>query len=372
MPKKSNTEEFILKAHNIHGDKYNYLNTNYSNSKINVVIICKIHGSFNQLPNVHLMGGGCPECGGKKKLNTNEFIEKAKLIHGNKYNYSLSVYKNTETPVKLICPKHNLFNITPHQHLSGKQGCKKCGNEKRFANQFKSQESILEKIKNIHGDKYIYDKVIYKGIDQHIILKCKIHGEFLITPHSIFNQKAGCKECGYIKLSKIFKLDQNDFIKKASLIHRNIYDYSRVVYKNTDKKVIIVCKKHGQFYQTPHSHLNGHGCSKCKQSNGEKEILFFLESKKIKYFYHKHLPGCIYKGKLFFDFYLPKLNICIEYDGIQHFKPIDYFGGLEQFNETIKKDLIKNDFCQKNNINLIRISYKENIIKKLKNEIKPC
>jgi hypothetical protein len=123
--KKLTTEEFIKKAKTIHGDKYDYNLVDYKNTYTKVKIICPIHGVFKQKPSDHLRNNGCPECSGTKKLTTKEFIEKAKAVHGDKYDYSLVKYKNTKTKVKIICPIHNTFEQRPNSHLKG-FGCPEC------------------------------------------------------------------------------------------------------------------------------------------------------------------------------------------------------------------------------------------------------
>ena len=129
--KKLSTEEWIQKAKKVHGDKYDYSKVKYYNAHTKVCIICPIHGEFWQTPASHLMGNACPKCGGKTKLNTDKFIHRAKEIHGDKYDYSKVEYINATTKVCIICPIHGEFWQTPAKHLSGK-GCKKCGIERNF------------------------------------------------------------------------------------------------------------------------------------------------------------------------------------------------------------------------------------------------
>jgi len=125
MGKRKTTEEFIVDAYCKHGDRYNYKFVEYKNAKTKVKIICSTHGIFEQTPGNHLNGKGCSECSGNKKLNTEEFIEKAKAIHGNKYDYSLVEYKNAKINIKIICSEHGIFEQIVSNHLSGK-GCSKC------------------------------------------------------------------------------------------------------------------------------------------------------------------------------------------------------------------------------------------------------
>jgi very-short-patch-repair endonuclease len=164
-------------------------------------------------------------------------------------------------------------------------------------------------------------------------------------------------------MKKFFTTEE--FIGKSKLKHDNKYDYSLVEYKNLRSKVKIICPVHGVFEQKADAHKDGNGCFRCNDSKGEKEIALILEEMKIKYYREFSFKECSYKDILYFDFYLPELNILIEYDGEQHYKPIKYLGGEERYLEQKKKDEIKNNFCFKNNITLLRIKYNEDIREKL-------
>lgn len=122
----SNLDEFTLKSKQVHGDKYDYSESNYVNSKTKIRITCPIHGGFFQEPSAHLAGQGCPRCGGTGKLSTEIFIERASKIHNNKYDYSLVDYVTTDVPVKIICPTHGLFSQLPIVHLYRGSGCQAC------------------------------------------------------------------------------------------------------------------------------------------------------------------------------------------------------------------------------------------------------
>ena len=138
-PRTKTTEQFIIDAKSIHGDKYDYSLVDYINNKSKVKIICPTHGEFEQIPYSHLSGKGCPKCKGDKsrilnQSNTEEFINKADKIHDNKYDYSLVEYENARTKVKIICHVHGEFEQTPASHLSG-HGCPKCkANNQRILN----------------------------------------------------------------------------------------------------------------------------------------------------------------------------------------------------------------------------------------------
>ena len=147
------------------------------------------------------------------------------------------------------------------------------------------------------------------------------------------------------------------------------YDYSLVDYTDSKTKVKIICPKHGVFEQIPSGHLNGRGCSKCKESKGEKIIRAYLMGNNIKFISQKRFKDCRDKYPLPFDFYLPDYNTCIEFNGRQHYVPVELFGGQNQLNKQKKNDRIKMMYCDKNKIALIIIKHNENVGEKLINEI---
>ena len=130
-------------------------------------------------------------------------------------------------------------------------------------------------------------------------------------------------------------------------------------YLNSKIPVIITCPHHGDFYQQPSNHLDGKGCPICNQSKGEFSINNWLVNNNIEFDRQKKFIDCVNKFNLSFDFWIKDKNLLIEYDGMQHFKPLGFMGGDKKLEYTIKCDKIKNDYCFKNNIKLLRISYKE-------------
>ena len=247
--KKVSTEEFIKKAKKIHNNRYNYSKVEYINAKAKVCITCPIHGEFWQLPEVHLRGGGCPKCSGKN-ITTEEFINRAREVHGDKYDYSKVKYGDSKTKVCIICPKHGEFWQLPGNHLRGK-GCILCSKPVYNTNSF------IEEAKKVHGDKYDYSKAKYTKAIEKVCIICPIHGEFWQTPNSHLRGQ-GCPKCGGSK-----QLTTKEFIGKAREIHGDKYDYSKVEYVNANTKVCIICPIHGEFWQTPTSHLNSSGCPVC-------------------------------------------------------------------------------------------------------------
>ena len=213
--KRLTTEEFIKRAKEVHGDKYDYSKIEYKNSKARIEVICPIHGSFWQIPNGHLSGNGCPKCNGGVQLFTETFIQKEKEIHGNKYDYSKVKYKNSKEKVCIICPKHGKFWQVARNHLHG-AGCSKCNGGVQLATQ-----DFIQKAKEIHGNKYDYSKAKYKKATEKVEIVCPEHGSFWQTPANHL-QGQGCPVC-----NKKNKLTTEEFIKRAQKVHENKYNYSK-------------------------------------------------------------------------------------------------------------------------------------------------
>lgn len=308
-----------------------------------------------------------------KKLTQEQFIEKTKQIHGNEYDYSKAEYINAKTKINIICSKHGEFTQTPDCHLQG-QGCPKCKNEKIGEKNKFTQEQFIEKANNIHNFKYNYSQVIYNGYDYKVSIICPIHGKFEQQAGSHL-RGTGCFKCGTLLQVSKRTLPQKEFIKRANIIHDNFYDYSETEYKHSKIKIKIICPIHGSFWQTPGHHLNGCGCPKCNSSKGEKQINKYLKNNNIQFLEQYRFKDCRNKKPLPFDFYLPEQNMCIEFDGIQHFIPNypknDILKSNNIFLRTKIHDQIKNQYCLNNNIKLLRISYldQKNIITILNKEI---
>ncbi|MDR0675740.1 MAG: hypothetical protein LBF97_01715 [Elusimicrobiota bacterium] len=292
---------------------------------------------------------------------TEQFIKQAKEVHGDKYDYSLVEYINNYTKIKIICPEHGVFEQIPKHHLNGSK-CKKCINKKRSLDKTYTLNIFIQKAKEVHGDKYDYSLVEYINSETKIKIICPIHGVFEQTPH-LHIRGSGCRKCYNKKISKRLSKTTEQFIKQAKEVHGDKYDYSLVEYKDERNKIKIICKKHGVFEQQPIVHLiQKCGCPICNESKGEKEVFNILLEKNINFIIQHKFEDCKNKRKLPFDFYLPEHNMCIEYQGIQHYKPKF---GLDEFNKTILRDKIKKEYCEKNNIKLIEIRYNENIKEKL-------
>jgi hypothetical protein len=270
------TELFIEKSKLVHGDRYDYSKVDYNKSKANIIITCKVHGDFLQTPNNHLRGANC----NKKKSPLNEFIKRCNEIHGYIYDYSKVDYIDANTKIIIICKEHGEFYKTPSKHTNAKQGCAKCSGY-----YIPTTDEFIENARLVHGDKYNYSKVDYKYSYENVIITCKIHGDFLQRPGNHIKSKQGCPKCG-----GSCKSNTIEFIEKSIKIHGDIYDYSKVNYIDATSKIIISCKFHGDFEQQPYSHLNGHGCYMCCKNRKLNTIEFIDRSNIIhnnKYDYSK-------------------------------------------------------------------------------------
>lgn len=322
-----------------------------------------------------------------KDKKTKEFIKKSLRKHGDRYDYFNTVYLSSKKKVEIICRKHKPYKQLPLGHLES-IGCKLCANEnmKNFVDYSKSSkrekmntEKFIIRSRKIFGNFYDYSKTKYTRMKDKVIIICPKHGEFEQTAHNHLN-KNGCRECA-IEKSKTLNLKKriNDFIQKSIEKYHDLYDYKFVkeTYINQYTKIKIICNKCGLLFEiTPHAHLRGEGCSFCNFSKGEITIKTYLENKDIEFIQQYKFKDCKDKRPLPFDFYLPQYNLCVEYDGKGHFQKVDYRGKCtddklrENLEYVQKHDKIKTDYCKNNNINLLRISYKENIEEKLNDYFK--
>ena len=228
-------------------------------------------------------------------------------------------------------------------------------------------EELISRANKKHDNFYDYSLINgHKCMHDEIQVICPKHGIFITNWGGHIIKGRGCPKCA---LENQFDT-QDDFIKKAKIVHGDLYDYSKASYIKATKKVELICTKHGSFFQRPKDHLNNkQGCPKCKESKGERLIMEFFKNNNIQYEYQKSFPDLKDKGLLFFDFYIPNLNLCVEFDGEQHFRSVEGWGGEETFENVQRRDKMKNEYCKNNGIRLFRLSYvdydKKDIEKKL-------
>ena len=218
--KKLTTEEFIQKAREVHGDKYDYSKVKYVNSKTQVCIICKEHGEFPQQASNHLHGIGCPLCGiekrrAKRTHSIDAFLNTARAVHGNKYDYSKVNYVNKRTPVCITCPKHGEFMQSPQKHIAG-HGCEKCFRESQAKRYLMGRDKFIEKATVVHNGFYDYSAVEYVNSHTYVQIICPIHGAFPQIPSSHLRGH-GCPFCADIENGK----------KKRKWTHESCYEEAR-------------------------------------------------------------------------------------------------------------------------------------------------
>lgn len=212
-------------------------------------------------------------------MTKGEFINKAKQVHEIKYDYSLipSII-HTHEQVEIICPIHGKFTQEVRGHLKG-QNCPKCAREISASKRQYTLEEFITKANIKHNFYYTYDKVQYQRSDIPIIITCPKHGDFKQAPRDHLRGQ-GCADCAAEKGHPSKKKDTQTFIRQARVIHHDYYDYSKVIYQGKDTPIVIICPKHGEFKQTPHMHLSGQGCWRCRAhlSLFENEVRDYIKS----------------------------------------------------------------------------------------------
>ena len=404
-------QEFINRSIKTHDIQYDYSRVKYVNNLTPVEIICPKHGAFMQTPAEHMMGANCPRCVGNV-VTQDDYIQHASKQHHNKYDYSITVYRGNKEPIEYICPKHGVikqvagthlvsgcpycannvaidkerfiemvnekfgnkfdlsgidykgfkghkiiitcpvhgpFEMTPASFIRSKYGCPKCCIEGR-ADKFRlSRDEFVQRSSEVHNYKYDYSLIRDDmKMDEPVKIICPDHGVFIIKPTVHLHTKVGCPKC------RGRQMTVKDFIRDATKIHGKRYDYSLVEFKKYTDKVKIICPKHGIFTQRANIHARvGMGCPKCSESHLERKVQLALEKRKIKYIYQKPFDWLRFKGKQYLDFYLPKYNVAIECQGVQHFVADFRDGGQEGLALRQKMDENKYNLCKKHGIRIL-------------------
>ena len=340
---KYTTEQYIEKVKEVHGDKYDYSLVRYEGNKEKIQIICPEHGIFWQHAGAHLRGSQCPACSNVQKVTPDIFVNRASKIHEGKYDYSLVSFTSTNDFIDIICPIHGVFSQKVSIHLRG-YGCQYCGGSKRLTN-----EEFIEKANKVHNNKYNYSKSEYVNTSTKLCIICPDHGEFWQVPNNHL-LGAGCPKCA----GKYNDLEF--FIERSKKIHGDKYDYSKTEYVASTEKVCIICPVHGEFWQTPSGHMNGQGCPMCNQSHLERDVMKFLKTHKIKYEVQKSFEWLFSVRAMHLDFFLPDYSVAIECQGGQHFRSIDFYGGDAALQSTIERDNTKRLQCEEHGIRILYYS----------------
>lgn len=302
------------------------------------------------------------------KYNTQSFIERAQKIHGNKYNYKKSIYVTSNDKIIVTCPKHGDFQIVVSEHWRGKE-CPKCGIEKRSLSQSLTKEEFLRRAREKFGWKYEYDLSTYKNRYSLIKIKCPEHGEFWQKPRYHL-EGLGCPKCGRLHANKSNSDSLEDFLEKAKKSHPTGYLFNKVKLEDFNDKVTITCKKHGDFKMKRSLFVFGQNCPKCTLIN-QMKLLQKLETRFPNLTFQWEYKAD-WLGRQRIDIFISELKVAIEYDGIQHFVPLEFFGGKIEFEKRKKSDELKEQKCLKNGVKLFRLkyNYKEEDFENLCNIIK--
>lgn len=236
--KKYDKEEFIRRSNKIHNNKYNYVLSDYKNSRDKIKIICKIHGIFEQMPYNHLQGKGCHYCSRNQKITIQNFINKANKRHNNKYSYPDNNYVNNVTPIGIECKEHGIFKQTPGNHLKG-IGCAKCsGNRKLTIDEF------IEMANKKHNNLYKYPNSKYKNYESDIEIECPKHGMFKQIVRNHLTGR-GCPICnnskGELKILEILNINNINYKKQYIFNDLKYKSYLKFDFAIFDNNGIIKC-----------------------------------------------------------------------------------------------------------------------------------
>lgn len=206
-----------------------------------------------------------------KKITTEEFILRAKLIHGNKFDYSKSVYTKRKEPVIIRCIEHDFeFKQTPNDHLDGCNGCRRCRPGKGSSNGY-SHEEFMAMIPPSNNDIYDYSMTKYAGMLSEITINCRKHGLFTQVARDHLHGNSGCRVC-----SGKGGMDKESFIARCVYVHKGKYDYEGLIFEGMNHKIEIICPIHGKFHQLASHHAKGRGCAKCAGRNPFKRTMLYI------------------------------------------------------------------------------------------------
>lgn len=342
---KGRTHEEFVSLLKSKTDKIEVLGV-YEKSHVKIQVKCLVCGHiWYASPSNLLKGHGCPLCAKKSITKTHEeFVSQMHNINPKIDIIGNYIKDNVKIDVKCNVCGHE-WKPKPSNLIQG-FGCPKCYEKSRL----NTHDDFLLRMKSINKDISIIGK--YTGANNKILCRCNICSHEWSPKANALLSGHGCPECFHNSRRK----SHNDFVNQLNEINPDITIIGE--YKNNKTKIKCKCDKCGYVWETaPTQLLSGRGCRKCATSKGEKKIMLYLKENNIDYFHQHTFDDCKDIKLLPFDFYIPENNTVIEYDGEQHFRPVDYFGGIEKYQIGKRHDEIKNQYCNDNNINLIRIPY---------------
>ena len=356
MPKQLTHEEFLNRVYaKSHERSYDItVLSKYENAKSRISCRCNTCGHEWET-NAHFLSnsGACPRCSVRRRSenrrNTHDkFVDmmasrRDDLIVLSRYE---TVYSKVK--VRSIFCGHE-WEALAHNLLYSHSGCPICYGLNKSTEEFIKEINKLDINVDILGE--------YQGSKADILCKCKLCGrEWTSTPNRLLHG-AGCGECGHKRGGVKMRISNDDYASKMSYANPDVELIG--VYTRSKDPVMFRCKKCGNTWETAPANIanSGSGCPRCKSSKGEREIARFLDTMGVEYVHQKRFKDCVDVSVLPFDFYIPSINTCVEYDGALHYKPVDYYGGQEYFEKIQKHDAIKTEYCKANDITLLRIPY---------------
>lgn len=334
----------------------------YIDAKTKISHLCKIHNVLWDIsPDGALAGYGCPECHKERKslsMRKTRLEYIAELSIKNPTVKLIGEYINATTKTLHYCTIHDEYwDISSECALRG-QGCSYCRIERLKEAMTWTHEYYVEKLSVNNPDVEVVGA--YINTITPILHYCKKHKLYWdIAPYSAL-QGCGCPECHKERISTKLRKSQEQYEIDVANVNPDIIVVGEYVHSHLP--LLHECKKCGFVWPAhPSGILNGEGCPQCRESRGEKDIKKYLNIHNISYIPQYRFKDCKYKKPLSFDFYLPQYNTCIEYQGEQHYRVVDFFGGKDEFELRKKRDEIKRNYCYSNNIRLLYISYREDI-----------
>lgn len=368
------TRNRVSKTHEEYVEKLKLANPNvivlekYKGVKNPILHKCIIHNvKWITSPASILQGCGCPDCKKEKislktKRTHQQYIEE--LMIKNPNVEVIEKYVNARTPILHHCLIHDVYwKVAPYHVLDG-AGCLQCRNNKISEIHRKTHKEYVNELSIINQNIEVVDE--YIGVTTPILHKCKIHNfEWLTTPASVL-QGCGCPKCLGEKIRNKLVKSHEQYMVELREVNQHIIPLEK--YISANKPILHKCSLDGnQWLTSPYKALQGYGCPQCNESKGENQVRSWLKNHSIVYEHQKKFDDCKDIKALPFDFYLPDYNTIIEYDGKQHFEPIEYFGGQDRYEYIIKHDKIKDEYCKNNGISLLRIPYFKNVEEELNN-----
>lgn len=287
--------QWLERAHATHGDRFDYSAATYVKNTVNVTIICRVHGPFEQKPGSHTAGAiGCTGCKpvvvGRPATTTKAFIVRAREVYGDRFDYTATRYVNAKSAVLIGCGTHGQVPVLPRNFLHRPTGCPRCSRAALHSTAPKvpaptapemapemaavrarsggrpqmSTADFIARARQVHGGDYDYAQTRYVDINTEVVIVCGIHGPFTQKPKNHLHNASGCTPCAHARRAAACRLTTAQFLEAAHATHGITYDYTYVVYVDSTTDVTIGCATHGQFSMKAQAHLSQRqGCPDC-------------------------------------------------------------------------------------------------------------